>query len=181
MSDDAKLKLALFLRHDGIKPIHDHGAGLSGTIEIEMVHFNDENNTVLGINSYCKNRVYDNLCLTAQWSASIDANPDYTFAWSAEYRHLYAVDFNDAATMFKTLKRIQGHIDRFPVRPVSFGQYVQLLAKALSVSCLVRQPEPYPNGQPSREFIATRPDEIQYTLDMLIRDARSTATVEQER
>ena len=92
---------------------------------------------------------------------------DKTYAHGLYYRNVYSVELEDAERMTKMLRRIRKAEENFPVRPESFGQYVQLLCHALGVSGAVKATS---EGDWHSEisYATFRPGEIQWLIDTRI-------------
>lgn len=78
---------------------------------------------------------FDDLVFTCQWDAAKPS--ERTYGWSVQYSDVYFVDLPEAERMVKMLKKISKL--EFPVNPLSFGQYVVLIAERIGIAALVQE------------------------------------------
>jgi hypothetical protein len=159
-------KLAIRLRGNDIH--NDSHIGV-GSIRLEFAFINAEKK--VDFPGYTDYRQLRCLGLYAQWD--VDPKEERTYAWKATYKEIYTVDIHAAEMMVKVLREIEREERRFPVRPITFGQWVQMLAQAMHLDCFID----------SRNFDPQirRIDEIQGILDSAIRASKpKPAPVTQE-
>jgi hypothetical protein len=159
-------KLVIRLRHGDIR--NDSRIGV-GSIRIEFAFINDKG--AVDFPGYTDYRQLRSLGLYAQWD--LDPKEERTYAWKATYSEIFTVDLSAAEMMVKVLREIDRACQRFPVRPTTFGQWVQMLAQAMHLDCFI-------DSRPITMQIL-RIDEIQGIIDHAIRTSKpKPAPVPQE-
>jgi hypothetical protein len=160
-----KHKIGLRLRGNDIH--NDSHIGV-GSIRIEFAFINEQG--ALDFPGYTDYRQLRCLGLYAQWDT--DPAETRTYAWKATYKEIYTVDIHAAEMMVKMLREIERMERRFPVRPATFGQWVQMLAQAMHLDCFID----------SRDFEPQirRLDEIQSILDGAIAASKPRPLVVEE-
>ncbi len=110
---------------------------------------------------------FDDLIFRCQVSRAIsDGKP---FAYSCEYRGIHSLDLTRAERCLKMLRKVAKASDKFPVRPESFGQYVQMMARALGITALVQHPKDGGSGwHDETNYITWKAKDIQYVIDAQI-------------
>lgn len=137
-----------------------------GTIRLNLVRVDGEKITNPDWESpFC------DLQFNAQWDASDPEKPVY--GWDIEYRQPYGVSLPRARKMYKTLRTIERAREKFPVTPLTFGQYVSLISKALGIKYIVRETEGLRDGNySSGKHQILKIDYVQGFVDDLIGKTR---------
>ena len=108
---------------------------------------------------------YNSLMFRAQ--ASVDQNDGKAYGNSCQFYDAGNVDYNRAASMLAVLKAIRKADESFPIRPATFGQYVQLMCKALGVTRVVQDRNEC-RAHDETEHVFWRVNEIQWLIDSRI-------------
>lgn len=106
------------------------------------------------------------LAFRCQASAGMcDGKP---YAYSVEFRDVHSVNLAEAERMAKMLKRIEKIERSFPVRPETFGQFVQLVCHGLKVSRVLKEGIKGGRSHDETEYSNWKPSEIQWLIDSQI-------------
>lgn len=114
-------KFALLLRNKNRDIRH---GDIYGKIEISIVDISE------GVRNPGSEHAFNDLSFRAQWD--IDGGTR-TYGWEAAYRDVYIVRLAEAKRMFSTLQKIEKAYLRAKVKPLTFGQYVTVVALALGI------------------------------------------------
>lgn len=106
-----------------------HGDGY-GVIELSVVDISSGQVR----NPGCDHKFHD-LQFRCQWDTASKLT-DYTYAWEIAYRDSFAIRLRDAQRMLKVLRAAENAFRKAKVRPLTFGQYVTVVALALGINSL---------------------------------------------
>ena len=106
---------------------------------------------------------YNSLAFRSQ--ASVDMSEGKAYGYSCEYYDVGNVDLARATAMVGVLKAIGKADESFPVRPATFGQYVQLMCKALGVTRAVQDRSEGNHAHDETEHTYWRLSDIQWLVD----------------
>ena len=112
-----------------------------------------------------------NLQFRAQVSHQEGEQP---YGYSLAYSQVYSVELREAERMVKMLKKAEKADERFPVRPTSYGQYVQLMCSGLGVHGAVTPMTGNGRGYDDDTYQTWKLTEIQWLVDRRISEFLET-------
>jgi hypothetical protein len=102
--------------------------------------------------------------------AQLEKSQKYTtYAWQAHYSGPMTLGIRDLEEKLKWMKKVDRVIKGFPVKPQSFGQFVQMLASGLKIKSVIRRSTPERLQKTGLEF--DHPD-FRYLESEIDRDIR---------
>jgi hypothetical protein len=160
-----KKQYALMLGARSIKP----ESGMeSGHVELTVVEI-DEKGEIRNVqySEFC------DLTFYAQWSdRRADTIGESTYAWALEYRSVFSVGLGEATRMAKLLNRADRIAKRFPMLPLSFGQWCSLMASGLGIKRFIKHVGGSGPSFADNEYRTFSIVEGQRVIDQAIADAR---------
>lgn len=105
-----------------------------GTFNVYVVEL-QHNKGVRRVRGVGSDSAFDNMAFHVQWDTEgCHSTPlEHTYGWQVRYRDVYSVDLSDAERMVQTLRKAAKAYAALTVKPVTFGQYVAMLANALGI------------------------------------------------
>lgn len=106
-----------------------------GVIELSIVEVSPTDK----IQNPSHDHEFENLRFRAQWDTNREdeRERERTYGWEISYRDVYSVDLDDVNRFAKVLRRARKALETSTVKPVTFGQYVTIVADALGISTVV--------------------------------------------
>lgn len=80
---------------------------------------------------------FNNLHFKAQWDTKEPMNN--TYGWEVAYRDVFAVRLDDARRILSTLQKAESVIKKSTLKPVTFGQYVTIVAQGLGIYGVMKE------------------------------------------
>lgn len=80
---------------------------------------------------------FDGLRFRCQWDTVRKDERERTYGWEISYRDVYSVNLEDVNRFAKVLRRARKALEKSTVKPMTFGQYVTIIADALGISTVV--------------------------------------------
>lgn len=111
---------------------------------------------------------FSDLAFYCQWCESLSAGEP--FAWTVRYRDVYTVELRTAERMLKVLKRAERILSGFPVRPVTFGQWLALMAAGFGITTLVEPTTRRGSCYADDEYKTWKGADVQYIVDTRMRE-----------
>lgn len=92
-------------------------------------------------------------------------------AWEILYDSMYSTGLREAELMVKTLKRIGRISDKLVVRPLTFGQYVAMIAAGLGIKRFVRMRGASRGWHNENDYYFSEVNDMAWAIDQGIREA----------
>lgn len=134
MNNEEKPRYAILFRKADAEKLSRE----SGSYTLPVVTVNEDNQPRNGSGDWNEDLVFE----TFVYLGCNGAKPEFCQS-KIEYSNAYRVNLRRAETMLKVLKRAERALEKLPIKPTDFAQYVVLLGKALGIDYVIcdNQPE----------------------------------------